>query len=82
MIHVLFIILLVIIIGFFSFQVKYSADYAMKGLCEGPASVAGAGSNQFQQYLTRADPEQQKFLKDYYKRIISQLADADSDAEN
>lgn len=54
----------------------------MKALSEGPASVAGAGSNQFQQYLTRADPEQQKFLKDYYRRIISQLADAESEEDN
>ncbi len=54
----------------------------MKALCEGPSSITGSGSNQFQQYLNRADGEQQKFLKDYYKRIISQLADEDSEEEN
>ncbi len=67
---------------FSSYQVKYSADHALKALCEGPSSVPGSGSNQFQQYLNRADGEQQKFVKDYYKRIISQLADEDSEEEN
>lgn len=63
-------------------RVKYSAERAMWQLCEGPTpGTSSMGSNIFQQYLTRADAESQKFLKDYYNRILSKMTTADSDEE-
>lgn len=45
---------------------KYSSEKAMWQLAEeGPSpGSSNMGSNNFQQYLTRADAETQKFLKE------------------
>ena len=63
-------------------RVKYAAEKAMWQLCEGPTpGTSQSGSNIFQQYLTRADNETQRFLKDYYNRILSKMTSVDSDEE-
>jgi hypothetical protein len=56
-------------------RVKYSADRALKALCDGSSPSTGVGMQQYQNYLSRTDSESQRFLKDYYRRVISQLAD-------
>jgi hypothetical protein len=53
----------------------------MKILCEGP-TANHATSNQFQQYLSRAEPDVRKFLTDYHSRILLHLTISSEEEES
>jgi len=62
-------------------QVKYGAERAMKILIESPVPQS-SGSVLYQQYVTKADIDTQVFLRDYYKRRLSEMSLENTQDEN